>query len=105
MDSLVELIMSPTYGTKALDSSQEEKQKHSQENQQQSDLYKKTKKAYISDNEVENIEIKQRQNTWTQKDRRKGRDRRKEAAERGRWLDSRHKKDRRSTSTDIFVKI
>lgn len=42
---------------------------------------------------------------WGDVDRRKGGDRRKELVQRGRFLESRERNDRRASKFDIFVKI
>lgn len=99
MDALAELIMSPAYSIKSKNPSQDQKQNPSKDN-----AYKKNKYSHIAEEQVNNFAVKQR-NSWSKSERRTGKDRRKQLDERGRWLESREAKDRRSRATDIFVKI
>lgn len=43
--------------------------------------------------------------SWAEKDRRSTNDRRKQMAKRGRWLESRNRKDRRRTESGISITI
>ena len=51
------------------------------------------------------IETKVAVSEWKDVDRRTGKDRRKQMAKRGRWLESRDRNDRRASEFEIFVKI
>ncbi len=53
----------------------------------------------------ESVKTKQASSNWGANDRRTGTDRRKQLAKRGRWLESRDRKDRRQQTEGLFVKI
>ncbi len=98
MDVLAELLPA-SYLVKSENVSKDSKHKNNR--------YKQTTTAVnesVADVE-EPIKTKQASSNWGADDRRTGNDRRKQLAKRGRWLESRDRKDRRVQEEGLFVKI
>ena len=91
MDVLTELLPS-SYTAKAEPSAKDSRQRQSQ-----------AKKSHSEDQQMalNNNDLK----TGPDNERRAGDDRRLQSMKRGRWLESRDKKDRRTATTDLSLKV
>lgn len=95
MDVIAELLP-PSYLLKSESASKDKRQKSGYRNST-------TKESTTEKSEV--VETKVAISEWNDVDRRTGKDRRKQMAKRGRWLESRDRNDRRASAYEIFVKI
>ncbi|WP_206484393.1 hypothetical protein [Thalassotalea sp. G2M2-11] len=99
MDVLTELLP-PSYKVKSENTAKDKKQRGKQQ--------RSNAKAYrndaLPDEGLPEVAIRQAEN-WQQVERRSGKDRREHMESRGRWFESRDKKDRRQLSHAIEIKI
>ncbi|UUO22623.1 hypothetical protein FGD67_05065 [Colwellia sp. M166] len=100
MDVLTELLPS-SYTAKAEPSAKDSRQRQSQAKKSQAK--NATKKPHSEDQQMalNNNDLK----TGPDNERRAGDDRRLQSMKRGRWLESRDKKDRRTATTDLSLKV
>ncbi len=96
MEVFVDLLP-PSYTVKAAPSAKESPRKR----QQERDKNENTELAAESEQDI----IKTDTDIALNEDRRKGDDRRQQRINRGRWLESRDRNDRRATELAIFVKV
>ncbi|WP_448564313.1 hypothetical protein [Thalassotalea ganghwensis] len=96
MNVLAELLP-PAHLVKSENTAKDRKQKPKQ--------YKKIAKYSSDDQQDEQHNFGAAANVWDRVERRSGEDRRAKRQSRGRWHDSRTRKDRRKSEQGIFVKI
>ncbi|SEL65529.1 hypothetical protein SAMN05216262_11667 [Colwellia chukchiensis] len=99
MDVSVDLLP-PTYAVKTETLSKERRRQPSNGN-----TSKRSKKLPASESMAPPVTLVPKHNKLPNIERRSGKDRRHQAMQRGRWLESRIRKDRRASALQVFVKV